>query len=81
MTTAPPVRPEPIALPAAASGERQRRRQQRRRLGRQQVLVVLIMVLALVVTLVILGRQWLASGVSDSAALALMTSLIAGGSA
>jgi hypothetical protein len=66
MTTAPPVRPEAIALPLAGSGERQRRRQERRRLGRQQLLVVLLMILALVVTVAVLAQQWLATGVAGS---------------
>ena len=69
MTTAPSVRPEPIALPPLGTGERQRRRQERRRLGRQQMLVVLVMVLALVVTVVVLAQQWLASGVSAAPGL------------
>ncbi len=62
MTTAPPVRPEAIALPPRGTGERQRRRLERRHLARQQVLVVLVMLLALVITVVVLGQQWLASG-------------------
>jgi hypothetical protein len=62
MTMAPPLRPEAIALPQVAPGERQRRRQQRRRLGHQQLLVVLLMVLALVVTVAVLAQQWLATG-------------------
>jgi len=62
MTTAPPVRPDPIALPARGNGERHQRRLERRRLGRQQALVVLVMLLALAVTVVVLGQQWLASG-------------------
>lgn len=66
MTTAPPVRPEAVALPLAGTGERQRRRQERRRLGRQQLLVVVLMVLALVVTVAVLAQQWLATGVSGS---------------
>ena len=64
MTTAPPARPEAVALPSAGTGERQRRRQARRRLGRQQLLVVLLMVLALIVTVAVLAQQWLATGVA-----------------
>lgn len=64
MTTAPPVRPEAIALPLVGTGERQRRRRQRRRLGRQQLLVVLLMVLALVITVAVLAEQWMATGVA-----------------
>ena len=66
MTTAPPVRPEAIALPLAGTGERQRRREERRRLGRQQLLVVLLMILALVVTVAVLAQQWLATGVAGN---------------
>lgn len=66
MTTAPPVRPEAIALPARGTGERQRRRLERRHLARQQALVVLVMLLALVITVVVLGQQWLASGATAS---------------
>ncbi len=62
MTTAPPARPEAIALPPVGTGERQRRRQARLRLGRQQMLVVVLMVLALVVTVAVLAQQWLATG-------------------
>jgi hypothetical protein len=64
MTTAPPVRPEAIALPLVGTGERQRRRRERRRLGRQQMLVVLLMVLALIITVAVLAQQWLATGVA-----------------
>ncbi len=64
MTTAPPVRPEAIALPQVGMGERQRRRLERRRLGRQQMLVVLLMVLALIITVAVLAQQWLATGVA-----------------
>jgi hypothetical protein len=65
MTTAPPVRPEAVALPLAGTGERQRRRLERRRLGHQQIVVVLLMVLALVVTVAVLAQQWLATGATN----------------
>ena len=73
MTTAPPVRPEAIALPSAGTGERQRRRYQRRRLGREQLLVVVLMFLALVITVAVLALQWMTTnsgtGVTKTGAL------------
>jgi len=56
---------EVIALPERGTGERHRRREERlrkrRRVTRQQVIVVLVFALALVVTVLVLGRQWLGS--------------------
>jgi NADH:ubiquinone oxidoreductase subunit 6 (subunit J) len=66
MTTAPPVRPEAIALPERGTGERQRRRQERRRLVRQQATVVLVFVIALAITVLVLWQQSRESGPSGA---------------
>jgi hypothetical protein len=62
MTTAPPVPPEVIALPARGTGERQRRRRERQRLVRQQAAVVLVFVVALAITVLVLVEQSHQSG-------------------
>lgn len=49
--------------PAASSaGNRQQRRTQRRRLVREQVLAVVVLVAAFLVTVLLLGLQWLHAG-------------------
>ncbi len=54
MTTARP------AVPPA--GTREQRRVQRRRLMREQLLVVVVLVVAFLVTVLLLGLQWLHAG-------------------
>ena len=56
MTTAPPAL-KVSTVPRAGAGEH--RRYQRRRLVRQQIAVVGIMLIVLIVTLLVLGQQWL----------------------
>jgi hypothetical protein len=46
-------------VPKPGGGERRHRRYQRRRLVRQQIVVVAIMVIALIITVLVLGQQWL----------------------
>ncbi len=74
MTTVRPVPTvgavPPKVAPADAeggdAGERQRRRRHRR-LVREELLTVGVLLLALVVTLVVLGLQWLDSGQPNTA--------------
>lgn len=49
-------------------GSRQEQRKRRRRLAREQQLAVLVLLVAFVVTVVLLGLQWLHAGGSASSA-------------
>jgi hypothetical protein len=71
MTTAPPV-PNTVATrfdavatptrPQTGSGEGSRRWSERQKLFRQQLVVVAVFLVALIITLLVLGQQWLNSG-------------------
>jgi hypothetical protein len=57
-------------VPNPGGGERRHRRYQRRRLVRQQIAWVAVMVIALIITLLVLGQQWLHGAGSTPSTLA-----------